>query len=357
MPQSARIDPLAFQERQLNKELRPYEAIVEGDRLGRQGAELTIREGWRFSNLPRVKLEPPIDWDELCSTNRSWQFHLHAWEPLGSILAEYDESRELELLQFASAVAADWLVQHPEIDDRDPIAWYDMAVGIRAVRLAYLLDALLRADAFEPGIAATFIQGLERHREALADDKRFAGHSNHGIYQVVGQLAMGRRFGWVKGMTATLRQARRRLRELLATQFAADGVHLEHSPGYHEEVRTALVRMIEYGLVKDAESRKLRRITEDALSWFVDPMGELVTFGDTQPHMRPESNPDDHPHLRWVTSDFQDGEPAGIKRSGVRSRRIRSPAGSTAGRSGGDGPCELSGDELCLPLAYPQARR
>jgi Heparinase II/III-like protein/Heparinase II/III N-terminus len=311
MAQSVRagIDPLAFKRRQLDSEPRPYEATGKGDRYGRRYAELTIREGWRFSNLPRVKLEPPIDWEELCSANRTWQFQLHAWEPLGSILAVYDESRELELLQFASAIAGDWLIQHSEIDDRDQFAWYDMATGIRAVRLAYILDALLRSDAFEPDIAATFIEGLERHREALADDERFAGHSNHGFYQVLGQLAMGRRFGWVRGMTTTLRQARGRLRELLATQFAADGVHLEHSPGYQEDVRTALVGMIEYGLIRDAEARRVRHRVEDALAWFVDPMGELVTFGDTEPHVRPESNTDDHPHLRWVTSGFQDGSP------------------------------------------------
>ena len=43
------------------------------------------------------------------------------------------------------------------------------------------------------------------------------------------------------------------VRALVRDHFTADGVHREHSPGYHYSVLTALQRILDAGLLGDKE--------------------------------------------------------------------------------------------------------
>ena len=84
-----------------------------------------------------------------------------------------------------------------------------MAVGVRAYRIAYLIDVAARSDSVSDEDIAWLLNAADVHRELLANDDTFTGHSNHGFYQATGQLALARRLPDVPGMDQALPRARR----------------------------------------------------------------------------------------------------------------------------------------------------
>jgi Heparinase II/III-like protein/Heparinase II/III N-terminus len=292
--------------------LRPYEALITTERWTASAlrhADRLLEDGWQLPDFPPVRLEPPLPWAEADASRRSWSYHLHAWEPLGLLLSAYDHTREDRFLRRAADVALDWLAHHPKLGSGSRFAWYDMAIGLRAARLAYIVDAACRTSDRVDDEIERLIAGAELHRAALADDERFAEHTNHGFYQAAGQLALGRRLAALPGMDAAAAAATERLRRIAGRQFTGEGVHHEHSPGYHVLVLHALGRLVECDLVDDPEIRALAGRAGDALAWFIQPDGHLVQIGDTDARV-PTVEEFEHPpseHLRFVLTRGGEG--------------------------------------------------
>jgi len=308
----------AFRAAQRRQPWRPYDALTPTDSTSRAVADRVISDGWQFEAYPRVSLRPPLDWTNVCSADRSWAFSLHCWDGLGSVLTAYEQTRGNRYLDFALDVATDWARMFTSSSgDLKPAAhagperfeWYDMAVGIRAYRLAYLLDVVARDPSYPDDVVATLFKMLRQHAVALADDTQFKAHNNHGFFQAVGQLAMTRRLLLISGMPEGNCQATERVRRLIDSQFTDEGVHREHSPGYHELVMTTLERTLETGLLDDPSLLRLSERIENALAWFVLPDGSLAQIGDTDPALassRPIGKLRSE-HLKFVLSRGREG--------------------------------------------------
>lgn len=298
-----------FRRRQAGRARLPFERLMPEDRPSRRIVERFRTEGWVLGNLPPVPLELPLAWDEVCAEVRSWAFHLHSWDPLGPFLAVYELESDPADLRFAVDVALDWIRAFPAGDVPSPWAWYDMAVGLRAYRLAFMIDAACRDPAYADEELELLLGSVSVHRLLLADDAEFQGHNNHGFFQAAGQLALARRLPDLPGIDQDERQARDRMAAMVANQFSSDAVHLEHSPGYHQAVLGAFERIVNAGLIADPSFEETRRRLEDAMAWFVQPDGSLALIGDTDPGLRlpaelPELASDE---LRFVATDGQQG--------------------------------------------------
>lgn len=266
--------------------MHPYEDISN---LGIRGvaavAGRLLEEGWKRSHYPVVRLDAAIPWQYADPGLRSWNFHIHCWDMLDPLLKAYSQVGEVRFLAPALAVAEDWARRYPNPEADDPgdsFAWYDMAVGMRAYRLAYLLEAGREAGLVEANRDECLWRSLLAHQAYLADDANIKFHNNHGYYQVAGQLAMGRRFaGESEAMAAAESQGERRLAVMLEQQFTAEGMHREHSPDYHRMVYETLKALIDAGLVVDAETLAFAEKIERALAWFVLPNRHIANFGDS----------------------------------------------------------------------------
>lgn len=222
-------------------------------------------------------------------SNRSFNFHLHCWAMIHDCLSAYSAKKYKIFLQPCLDIAIDWITRYVDIKNGCPIidenhknhAWYDMAVGLRAQKLAYLLDVYLHDVNSQDEIANVLWQGLLAHQYFLSEDANFVYHNNHGYYQAAGQMAMGRRFGSHQIMQVAYAQGIERFNKMLAQQYTDEGVHREHSPDYHRMVLSTLKGVIESGLVSDDEILKKRQKIESALSWFIMPNGHITNFGDS----------------------------------------------------------------------------
>jgi hypothetical protein len=249
-----------------------------------------LETGWRWGGLT-TDLGAPIPWD---GHSRSYRFHIHAWEPLTILLPGYQFSGCARILQACARFAEEWLELFQArflgaplttgiaeaLALTDTMAWYDMSVGQRCYRLAYLADLAARRPELRALFAPLF-RSLVFHQEMLARDDFWVAHNNHGLYQALGQLAAARRFGHLPGFAAYRRQAHVRLADILERQFFPEGTHREHSPDYHRMVLGSVTGAVSGGLVEDAGLRRTLARAVEALGWMAMPDGSLVPFGDT----------------------------------------------------------------------------
>jgi hypothetical protein len=257
-------------------------------------AAAMLAGGWGHAGGHLDSLRPPIAWD---GHGRQFAFDLHCWAPCGLLLHAAHRHPDRGLVEAAFGFAQDWLdrFQAPVLAiegdgaamdalvaaSASDFAWYDMALGLRCARLAALLEAVARDPAFADPAVAGLLRALRFHLQALSSAAGFRAHSNHGIYQALGSLAAARRFPDLPGFAAWGDEAEARLTGLVLRQVTAEGVHREHSPGYHRMLLDSLRGAVQAGLV--SEPVLLARIAamEAPLSWLIAPDLTLATFGDT----------------------------------------------------------------------------
>ncbi|MBC6981684.1 heparinase II/III family protein [Caulobacter sp. 17J80-11] len=251
------------------------------ERFFRSGSAAgVLANGWVLGTRAPVPLQAPVDWSYPGDQARSWNYHLHALDLIDPLLAEHSRSGDAECLRRALEIAGDWVARHPspETPGQSPMAWYDMAVGLRAYRLGYLYDAARREGL--DGLS-DLAQSLWVHLDLLRREDFYTAHSNHGFYQLCGLLALARRFAPAEAAIEARGIGLARLAAMLDRQFTREGVHKEHSPDYHRAVLTSLQALRDSGLVDDPEISARIAVAETALDWFVRPNGRLANFGDS----------------------------------------------------------------------------
>lgn len=264
--------------------------------------------------------------------NRTFHFLLHAWDPIATFLHGLLPPAHPEGLAPATAYATAWLDAYDAPARSQGVAtvvegarsgeneaWEGMATGMRAFRLAALVDAVARSDEPNDPFLERLVDSLHFHFEVLGQPGFFQSWSNHGLYQSLGLLSAGARFPWLAGGDRMALLARHRLEEMLATHFDADGVHLEHSPTYHFNLLGSLIGARNAGLLEGSTANLAISGAEKALSWMVTPAGRLASFGDSWPapvrqNLTAAARFRD-PVLRYLTSDGAIGEPpeSGVK--------------------------------------------
>lgn len=268
-----------------------------------------LQTGWKIGNYPALDINEKIEWQFIDEQERSWNYHKHCWAMLDLFLIAHSKLKETIDLKPAIIIAIDW-VRCNVTEDGRPIetlskfAWYDMAVGLRAQRLAYIIDAARQQKLLSNQEDEQLWQALKAHQAYLENDKNIAFHSNHGYYQAAGQIAMGRRF---KGIDPTMQlamtQGIERFKAILKSQFTSEGVHLEHSPDYHRMVYATLMNMLSANLIADSEILDLTKKIEVSLSHFILPNQKLTNFGDTE--LRSMAVDSDTAKLHWQTPEMQ----------------------------------------------------
>ncbi|GIL34740.1 heparinase II/III family protein [Phycicoccus sp. DTK01] len=278
--------------------------------FGGFGTTRSIREeGWRHSSLEPLVITTPFDWVGSCLDNRSQGFHLHAWDFMVPFLKSWDRNRDRESLDWCLERAADWATTFTEGDARGTMAWYDMAIGLRAPRLAYLLQEAVHEGAAVEVVRALWL-AVGRHQQEIFAGRAFNAGTNHGFYTAVGELSFARRLASVPAMDAVRRQGEERLAVVVATQFAEDGGHREHSPDYHRMLLSSFRDAMEDGLLTDPDlSARLSR-AEEVMGWFIQPDRRIVQIGDSPARLiSPEDKAAQSEHTQFLASGGRAGTP------------------------------------------------
>lgn len=286
----------------------PFSSSVD---LDKRLARPMLEDGWVFHPHPPVVFDgSPIDWDTLCRTNRTWEFRLHAWDFMAPVLRDYERNGDAEYLDWCRDIALSWVRRFTQGDAGGTMAWYDMSLGLRAPRLAYLIEALfLREEPWENIVE--LLGSVPRHQREFFADAAFNPRTNHGFYTAAGQLMFSRRLAGMRGMDVMEDQANERMAVVARTQFAADGGHLEHSPDYHRMLLGSFSTALASGLIVDAEIQTRVRKAEEALGWMIQPDGRLIQIGDSPARvMLKERTTIENETTAFIVSGGKKGKPS-----------------------------------------------
>ena len=239
--------------------------------------------------FPPIPFALPFDWDADPYGDRNWRFNLHTLRIVDPALAAGD-------FDYAREVFLDWKRWHENcwwswplcFERAADFSWNDMATGIRASRLAYLLRARGRHD-------ERLIELAEQHATILKDAD-FLASSNHALFQLHGlaALCLDHELPACAGVDAFIRE---QIAVVLRDQFAESGMHRENSPGYHFFVAGALEAVAPLLDVFSPDLPMVIERAENVSPWLVHPDGTTVLLGDSTATGRvdlpfPDGNPD-----------------------------------------------------------------
>lgn len=274
----------------------------------RYPAERIIRDGWQIAKHPAIRFEPGMDWEAAGRENRSWGFHLHAWEFIDPALQEHAETGDEALLRWMIDVALDWWSAVQGKPTTETMAWYDMALSLRMPRLARLIIAAAKSPlaAEAPRLLLAALEHVRRAEE----DEAFNSGNNHGFFAAAAALDFARWLVPLPGSAALRELGQGRMRTMLARQFGADGGHLEHSPDYHRMLLRSFESALQEGLIEDADTAARIERASRVLGWLVQPDGALVQFGDS-PRFDVDANEltSIDPRTTFILTDGRSGEP------------------------------------------------
>lgn len=262
------------------------EEILGNPELVELGRKVVEEQVYCFSGFSPTRLDLLSDWTANPFNDRSWQWQTASLNFIPWLIAYYGTSAPAAEPRFAIEAVRSWCAA-TQAGLRDyEFAMHDHAIAVRTENLlllaAYLAsrglcgDARLELEALVDGLC-----GL------LEDDAFYSRHTNHGIeqsrilataaYVLDGHQASARR--WDTAMA--------RLANELAFAFTREGVNVENSPGYHDYVCNAFLKVVR-AFPRD-RMQTLRRSIDALmpkamrfLTHIVRPDGKLPIIGDTQ---------------------------------------------------------------------------
>lgn len=227
-------------------------------------------------------LPAQIDWSVDPFLDRNWCFQMHALRLMDTYLTAYFRAPDPQLLDAAFTFVRSWADFHFVENRVTPFSWYDMAVGLRALRIGFLYNEIKYNRWSLTEDDTLIIQSMiDTHADKLLNED-FISLGNHGIFQVFGLAMMGAVAADRPSCINACAFADRMFEKILARQFTDEGVHRENSPTYHIFTHN---HIRDLGGIARFGSEKLKTIlnkAEEVIPWLVFPNGQIVLVGDSE---------------------------------------------------------------------------
>lgn len=271
-----------------------YTTISRHDPSPRELAAMVLDGRLRLFPHAEVALEQPFTWREDPLDDANWRFQFHSLVWLDRVRQAGVELEDDAVLDWYETALRSWIDANPPVGAPSEYAWFDMAVGLRAVVLAFAVDHL--------GAQDWLLGALHAHGAHLADPAHYDERGNHGLHQDLGLLVAAQLLGredWV-------RLGRDRIVTMFEAAIDEQGVCREGCVDYqyrnYRWYHEALRRLTAAGVTDVTDmGERLSRMPE-FLAHATAPSGDYALLGDTLQHSaaRIEGTPGD-----WVRDRTQ----------------------------------------------------
>lgn len=242
-------------------------------------------------DVPPWPIVLPVAWDVDPFDDRNWQFQLHAWRLIDPILLKYRDTHDKKYLQESIEIINDWYQYHYIIQKESKYQWYDMAAGIRAMKLAWLWNEInfeIHSEGEE--LKHIFHELMELHVLKLMEES-FLSEGNHAYFQLVGLRLLCKANPDINLCAEETEYNNDKMKGLLSRQFTVEGVHRENSPGYHIfAIRT--LQKLDIPNLYDSEISDLIKRAERITPWLVYPDATVARIGDSAGKFKYANIPD-----------------------------------------------------------------
>jgi len=231
-------------------------------------------------DVEQIVMELPYDWSSDPYHDSNWRAQLQKWNMLDAYILAFEATKNTAFLEKSKHVILDWYRYHVIERQESSMAWRDFIVGIRAMKVAYLVSCWQHGLLpLSPDELASFRTLAKEHLAFLTDTTniKFTNHTFsdfHGAMALahIADAAVGKRVE-----TFVLSNTPR----LIRSQFTDEGVHLEHSPGYQGFGIRCLERLAASGWFTKVDIEDWLKKTKQIQPWFRLPDGRIAPVGDT----------------------------------------------------------------------------
>jgi hypothetical protein len=184
---------------------------------------------------------PPIHltgWDEDPYHSRTWQFFLHGLSPVSCLIATYEQIGNVQYLNKAYEITFSWLKTYPRyIPGSHSFAWHDHALARRVETLTYLWEVSREHHiALSPDRISTLSRAIDYQTSLMLTPDLYNEGHNHGFFQSRAAILASRILDFDPTASLWSLQASRGMEAYLNNAFTEEGIHKEHSPGYHVQL-------------------------------------------------------------------------------------------------------------------------
>ena len=253
--------------------------------------ELLREKGFKpRKDVPPWPVSLPIAWNADPFGDRNWRFQLHAWRLIDPILLKYRDTQDKKYLEESIEIINDWYQYHYILRKVSKYQWYDMAAGIRAMKLAWLWNEI-DFENFSEGkeLKQIFDELMELHVTKLINES-FLASDNHAYFQLVGLRLLCKANPTINLCIEETEYNNNKMKSLLSRQFTGEGVHRENSPGYHIFTINVLKRL-DIAKLYDHKIADLIQRAERVIPWLIYPDGTIVRIGDSSGKFKHENSP------------------------------------------------------------------
>ena len=255
--------------------------ISRGDNLENE-AEGHLKVGYPARGV-RLSMTAPIDWQGYENSPRNIRYKVQSLLACDGVLFADSRKKEDRWYKPGLKYIRDWVSNYIVKGRMDDYSWYDMAVGQRSTKLSYILRrAIENEEDFR--YMAPMIVAADIHIQDLMYEDKIAMHSNHGLFQMIGLLSLGKLLPFLSKSEDAEKFATNKIIQMLELQFSNDGLHKEHSPIYHIYMTNMIYSLIESKFMEgNARFQEIAKGALDAGSWMVQPDKTVLPFGDSAP--------------------------------------------------------------------------
>ncbi len=244
-------------------------------------AEGYLTRGMRVRDNPPIYPTQTIDWAANPQNDLNWLFQKNATYVLAPFIQAHVQTANDAYLAIIKKVMLDWIDFNLTQNRVNPLKWDDMATGLRAVNLAYLVDVELRAENLDIASLTPMLRAVVVHAAELAAPEKLA-KGNHAYFQLVGLMALCKAVPELNKCPQYAEYASMEMDKLIARQFSAEGIHREHAPDYHffSLARADAILATQWFEISADSKERLAKAHENS-AWFRQPDGTISMIGDS----------------------------------------------------------------------------
>lgn len=251
----------------------------------------SINENWiEFKpqgrkELTSVTLNFPIEWNTSPFNDRNWKFQLNMWRFLDNALYQYDVDKNISHIIPIRKILIDWHDYHHKNHNTNEFIDKDMAVGARAMRLAYYVSA-----------DATYIKQNNDFKRIIEDiifdhlifliNIENIAYSNHTLTDIHGLMALSKLLPiFFKKIIENYIDIV--FPKMVDNQFTESGFHKENSPEYHFFAIKCFNGLKKSQWFEKYNLSELLNKANTNKNLFYMPDGRILPFGDSTNKAQP----------------------------------------------------------------------